>query len=430
MRYLIIDGQMAGASGDMFLGALLDLQFQKVDDKKEAENKRKQLMKNLTTIIPKAASLEGKAEISTEIQRIHRFAFQGIQLKINIEEPHRHLHVPQALEIISKGGELLNLSSKGKTFCKRVIQILFEAEAEAHGETLEQVHLHEAGSLDTFLDILGAAYLLDQLNLFQGKVFLLPIAVGSGTVTFSHGTLPVPAPAVTEIIKKYQLPITVGLVESELLTPTGASILAAITEIIDCVFAEKSPPIIIEATGIGLGTKEFKKMPNGLRLMVGRPLIENFEYEGLAIVETNIDDCGGETIGFIAQHLLDLGAKDVYLTPIYMKKGRPGTKISVLCTPGEEEKFSAELLTQTSTIGVRLIQSSKIMLTREIKEFKLKINEKNWTVRGKIAYDTRGKTVHVKPEFDDLKLIAEQTQLPLREVRKIAEAEMEQIVKK
>ncbi|MBD3192025.1 MAG: nickel pincer cofactor biosynthesis protein LarC [Candidatus Heimdallarchaeota archaeon] len=430
MRYLIIDGQMAGASGDMFLGALLDLQGQNIGDKEKAENQRKQLINNLTEIIPKAASLDEKAKISTAIQRIHRFAFQGIQLKITIEEPHRHLHLPQALAIISKGGELLQLSTKGKTFCKSVIQILFEAEAEAHGETLEKVHLHEAGSLDTFLDILGTAYLLDQLDLFDGKVFLLPIAVGSGTVTFSHGTLPVPAPAVTEIVKKYQLPITVGLVDSELLTPTGASILAAITEMMDCVFAEKSPPIIVEATGVGLGSKEFEKMPNGLRLMIGRPLTENFEYEGVAIIETNIDDCGGETIGFIAQHLLDLGAKDVYLTPIYMKKGRPGTKISVLCKPGEEEKFSAELLTQTSTIGVRIVQSSKIMLTREIKEFQLQIKGKKWPVRGKIAYDTRGKVVHIKPEFDDLRLIAEKIPLPLREVKKIAEAKMEQIVKK
>ncbi|NHJ83853.1 MAG: nickel pincer cofactor biosynthesis protein LarC [Asgard group archaeon] len=416
MQHLIIDAQITGASGDMFLAALLDLFDAAEKNLKIADKKKEELIQAFANKIPEAAGLKNEATIDIKINRKNVNAFEGLNLQITIREPHRHLHIPQAKEIITKAFELLDFSPKAQDFSNKAITILFEAEAKAHGETIDKVHLHEAGSLDTFLDILGTAYLLDKMNLFDASITILPIATGFGTVTFSHGTLPIPPPAVAEIIKSYKLPVYPGSVNSELLTPTGAIILASLQLVCDTVVANKSPMIVIDRYGIGLGTKVFDKMPNGLRLMLGQKEDEEYPQEEISIIETNLDDCSGETIGFLSQRLLDMGAKDVYLTPIYMKKGRPGTKISVLCKPDEVQKYSAEILNQTSTIGVRISNSSKIMLRRELQTFEVTINNKVWKVRGKIAYDKNGSIAHFKPEFDDVKEITEETDLTLNDV--------------
>ncbi|MBN1329264.1 MAG: nickel pincer cofactor biosynthesis protein LarC [Candidatus Heimdallarchaeota archaeon] len=416
MKGIIIDGQNAGASGDMFLGALLDLAFLDEKNSQVADKKRAELLHDLASKIIKAADLINDAEINIEIIRKKQYALEGVQLKISLKEPHRHLKIPQANELLESSFKIINLSEEAKNFCKTAFQILFEAEAAAHGESLEKVHLHEAGSLDTFLDILGSAFLLDKLDLFHANIYVLPIALGSGTVTFSHGTLPVPAPAVAEIIKKYQLPVHMGSLKGELLTPTGAIIIATLGKLVKGRFVSSCPFITIEKIGVGFGSKEFEKTPNGLRLMVGNILTDEYLKEEIAIIETNVDDCTGETIGFLSQRLFDIGAKDVYLTPIFMKKGRPGIMISVLCLPEEVSLFAAEIMNQTSTIGVRISHSSKIMLSRKIEEFKIKISDKEFTVRCKIAYNKHGQIAHFKPEFDDLRLITEQTKLTMNDV--------------
>lgn len=416
MKGLIIDGQNAGASGDMFLGALVDLVYIDEKDMQIADKKRLALLQELATKIIKATDLSKEVEIEIDVIRKNQFALQGVQLKISIKEPHRHLKIPQANELLDNCFKVLNLSEKAKNFCITAFQILFEAEAAAHGEPLENVHLHEAGSLDTFVDILGSAYLMDKIELYNAIIYVLPIALGSGSVTFSHGTLPVPAPAVAEIVKKYQLPVHVGTLKGELLTPTGAIIIAALAKLFESRFVPRCPFMTIKEIGIGFGTKEFEKIPNGLRLLVGNILEDEYPKEEIAIIETNVDDCSGETIGFLSQRLLEIGAKDVYLTPIYMKKGRPGTMISVLCLPEEVNLYASEIMNQTSTIGVRISYSSKIMLSRKIEEFKIKISDKEFTVRGKIAYNKLGEIAHFKPEFDDLKLITEQTKLTMNEV--------------
>ncbi|MHA1308757.1 MAG: nickel insertion protein, partial [Candidatus Heimdallarchaeota archaeon] len=241
MKCVIIDGQLTGASGDMFLGALLDLQFKDESDIQKADKQRKELANKLAKIIVKAAGLEEKAKLEIDLERKNIRAIEGLNVKITLEEPNRHLHAPQAFDIIEKTVEMLELSKPAKNFSKKAIEILFEAESKAHGEPIEKVHLHEAGSLDTFLDVLGAAYLLDKLDLFSSKYYILPLAIGSGTVTFSHGTLPVPAPAVAEIIKKYKLPVTIGNIKSELLTPTGAIIVASLLQFNTSTFVKDSP---------------------------------------------------------------------------------------------------------------------------------------------------------------------------------------------
>ncbi|MHA1440791.1 MAG: nickel pincer cofactor biosynthesis protein LarC [Candidatus Heimdallarchaeota archaeon] len=430
MKCIIIDGQLTGASGDMFLGALLDLQFKDESDIQKADKKRVELANKLAKMVIKAAGLEGKAKLEIDLERKNIRAIEGLNVKITLEEPHRHLHAPQAFDIVEKTADLLELSTPAKKFSKKAIEILFEAESKAHGEPIDKVHLHEAGSLDTFLDVLGAAYLLDKLDLFSSKYYILPLAIGSGTVTFSHGTLPVPAPAVAEIIKKYKLPVTIGNIKSELLTPTGAIIVASLLQFNTSTFVKGSPSFTLETIGVGFGTKEFEKSPNCLRLFVGEDFAEEYPREVISIIETNLDDCSGEIIGYLTKHLMKLGAKDVYLTPIYMKKGRPAIKISVLCDPKDEMRFSTEILNQTSTIGVRISQSTKIMLKREYKDFTIKLNGKDWKFTGKIAYGTDGQVVHFKPEFEDVREIAEENNMPVIEVITLARKEIASKIKK
>jgi uncharacterized protein (TIGR00299 family) protein len=431
MKNLIIDAQLAGAAGDMFLGALLDLLYKEEKDKKKADLKRQEFVSNIASIIPKLAGLdEKKTSISVEIIRKNTFAFEGIQLQIKIQEPHRHLMITDAEEIINKASKHFQLSNTSKEFCQTALKILFEAEAIAHGESIEKVHLHEAGSLDTFLDLIAVSLLFEKLELFNSEIYLLPVALGSGTITFSHGTLPVPAPAVAEIVRKYKIPTILGTLEGELLTPTGAIIIASLLLLKQINVVKKPPTFTIDRIGIGLGKKEFKKSPNGLRLILGSSIDEDIPSEEIAIIETNIDDCSGETIGFLTERLLELGAKDAFLTPIYMKKSRPATKISVLCKPDEVEKFATEIMNQTSTIGVRIIESSKLMLRREIKKYQISINNKKYTVRGKIAYNKHGDMVHFKPEFEDVKLITNESNLTINEVVSIVRSEIKKELEK
>ncbi len=415
MKSLIFDAQIAGVSGDMFLSALLALY--KVEQKQATADKERQaFIDDIATKIIQAAALENEAKIKVKIHHKNLNAIEGLYMQIELSEPHRHLKIPQAFKILEKFFTIYPMSEKAQLFSKKAFEILFEAEAKAHGESMEAVHLHEAGSLDTFLDVLGAASLFDQMGLFNALIFILPVALGSGTVTFSHGTLPVPAPAVVEIVKKYQIPVHSGTIKSELLTPTGAILIASLMNACKSSVIKNYPYMTIEQSVAGFGTKEFEKTPNALRLILGTNLESDYPQEEISIIETNLDDCSGETIGFLSQKLLDMGAKDVYLTPIYMKKGRPGTKISVLCSPEEVGVFAAEIMNQTSTIGVRIINSKKIMLRREIKEVQIKIKEKNFTVRAKISYNKKGDIAHFKPEFDDIKHITEETGLTINDV--------------
>jgi len=428
MKQLIIDAQVTGISGDKFLAALLDLLFPKLP-LEQANKKRLAMVQQIALEVIEAANLQGQAKISIAVKHVEQFVHSGLQLEVKIQEPKRHLHLSQAKDIIAAFVKKHPLSKEAVQFSEQAFQIIFEAEAKAHNVPPEKAHLHEVGSIDTFLDILGAATILDQLALFQGAIFILPVALGSGTVTFSHGSLPVPVPAVTEIVREFAIPISLGSLQGELSTPTGVAILAALQKTVKAQFIEKSPVLVLNQIGIGFGTKRFENTPNSLRLLVGSPMA-SYPQEEIALIETNLDDCSGEVIGFLTQKLLELGAKDVFLTPIFMKKGRPATKVSVLCAPTEVEFFATEIMKQTSTIGVRVLAGTKIMLPREIQQFNIVIAGKEFSIRGKIAYAKNGTIAHFKPEFDDVKAVVTATGLSITEVFSIIHQYMAQVLKK
>jgi hypothetical protein len=286
---------------------------------------------------------------------------------------------------------------------------LAEAEGRVHRMPAEQVHFHEVGAVDALVDVVGAALLLEDLAVQE--VWASPVATGSGTVRGEHGVLPVPAPAVLELLRG--VPLHAGGVRAELTTPTGAAILAASAE----RFAEL-PAMRVARIGYGAGTREHRELPNLLRVVLGERLEGGGgEGDGGLVLEANIDDMAPELAPWVVERLLGAGAADVWLTPVHMKKGRPGIMLSVLCGPGSDAAVREVLWRETSTLGVRGMPVRKWMLERRMVEVGLEGGK----ARVKLGLD-RGRVVNVAPEFADCARLAEQTGQPLKEVMARAQA--------
>ncbi len=264
---------------------------------------------------------------------------------------------------------------------------LAEAEGRVHRVPPDEVHFHEVGAVDAMVDVVGAALLLDDLGVVE--VWASPVATGSGQVRGEHGVLPVPAPAVLELLRG--APLHAGGVRAELTTPTGAAILAA-----SAARFSDMPPLRVERVGYGAGTREHRELPNLLRVVLGERLEAGHgEGDGGLVLEANIDDMTPELAPWVVERLLAAGAVDVWLTPVHMKKGRPGIVLSVLCSPASDAAVREVLWRETSTLGVRGSPVRKWMLER--------------------------RTVEVE-EFADCARLAEQTGQPLKEVMARAQA--------
>ena len=310
---------------------------------------------------------------------------------------HRNLHDIQ---------ELIEASSLDKGVKEKSLQIftrLAEAEARVHRTSIEQVRFHEVGAMDTTIDIVGAVIGFQALGI--EKLYCSALHVGSGTVECAHGTLPVPAPATLYLIKGKPIYST-GL-KGELLTPTGAAILTTLASGFGAM-----PAMTVEATGYGAGTLD-PPVPNLLRLTIGEAedLRWRFQIERVAVIETNIDDMNPQLYDYLIQKMLDLGALDVFLAPIQMKKNRPGTLVSVICPVEDVEKFADFLLQETTTIGLRWRVDNRLKAERSIRE----VETRYGPVRFKVA-QLGEQTSNVSPEYEDCKRIALEKGVPLRDV--------------
>jgi hypothetical protein len=261
------------------------------------------------------------------------------------------------------------LTDKARELAVRIFDILAAAEAKAHAVPVEQVHFHEVGAIDSIVDIVAVAVCMDNLGIEE--VIVPKICEGTGTVRCQHGILPVPVPAVTNIIEAHQLPIQITNVQGEFVTPTGAAIVAAIRT------SGKLPEIFtIEKIGIGAGKRTYEK-PSLLRAM----LIRGKETEEKNIsdvrnapnnidqiykLESNIDDCSGEVLGYVMEQLFSEGARDVHYTPVYMKKNRPGWQLNVICSEEDVERLEQIIFKETTTIGIRRLRLERSVLEREI----------------------------------------------------------------
>ncbi len=287
-----------------------------------------------------------------------------------------------------------SLKDEVKSLAVRIFQRVAEAEAKVHGVALEDVHFHEVGAVDSIVDIVGAAICFEAIK--PDKVIISPLNTGSGTVRCSHGILPVPAPATSEILAKRKARIYSNGIMGELVTPTGAAIAVELANEFGSL-----PAMQIDKTGYGTGKKDFG-IPNVLRMILGSDETPSGREE-VMVLEANIDDMSGEVAGYTLDRLLAGGALDVYYTPIYMKKNRPAVKLSVLCTDEQVKTLERIILTETTTIGIRKYATQRTVMKRETLKVKLPYGE----VLVKVCeYEGIKKA---SPEYESVKELAQQT---------------------
>jgi hypothetical protein len=392
----------SGISGDMNLGALLDLGIDK-----------KYLVEEL-----KKLSLNG---YEIKVSKDSRKGIEGTKVDVILQDQHNehehehdnatvehHHHDHRNIKDIQEIIEHSELSSKVKELSLKMFMKVAEAEAKVHGKPLYEVHFHEVGAVDSIVDIVGAAICISYLNV--DKIMSSSIELGGGFVECAHGVIPVPAPATVEILKG--IPAKYGVVPFETTTPTGAAILATNVD----EFKEDNN-FIVNKIGYGIGNRD-TVIPNVLRVMLveennlsdtSKVKSEDDSFE--EIVECNIDDMNPELYGHIIDKLFTEGALDVYLTPIIMKKGRPGVKISILCKEYKLENMKEILFKETTTFGIRNFKVQKTMLERKF----VKTNTSYGKVNVKEAY-YKGEKIKSKVEYEECKKIADSREISVREV--------------
>ncbi len=386
MKTLFIECNM-GAAGDMLMAALSELVEQDT-----FINEMNGIGLENVKVFRKSATKSGivGSQILVEIHGEHEHEHED-------GHEHSHDHEHTGLFDLSEIINGLSVSEKVKQDAITIYKIIAEAEAEAHGRTVNEVHFHEVGALDAVCDIVGCCRLFELIQ--AEKIIVSPINVGGGFVRCSHGVLPVPAPATATILK--HVPIFKGQIESELCTPTGAAILKHFADRF-----ETMPVMRVEKIGYGMGQKEFK-VANCVRVFLGA----DDEKTSLVIeLSANIDDMTGEALGFAMETFLKHGALDCYFTPIIMKKSRPATKLSLICRPSDADTFSELIFKHTTTFGIRKNSFERYELEREFAT--------RDTAYGEIKVKTgQGFGVtKTKDEFEDVKRLAVENDVALTDI--------------
>ena len=319
--------------------------------------------------------------------------------------PHEHVHrLWHHIEsIIEKGA----LTPRQKDLATRIFMKLGEAEAKVHGVDLSRIHFHEVGALDSIIDIVGSAVGLDLLGVDRFEANSVP--PGRGWIKAAHGRMALPAPATAEILKG--VPLAESHVEMEMTTPTGAAILTTV-----CERFGPLPSLVVDAIGLGAGTRDVPEQANILRLFVGRAELP-FASDRIWALETNLDDLPGEVVGYTTTKLLDAGALDAFVTPIYMKKNRPGMMITALCDESKIPAMEEILFRETTTLGVRRYPVSRHKLKRKA----IDVETRFGSLKGKLGW-IEGRPPAFSPEYDECARIATTNGVPIREVYDAAHA--------
>ncbi len=385
---IIIDPQSSGIAGNMIIGALVDLGANK-DELKE--------------IMEKSAEAFGKVKVS--FNKISKHGIDSTFCHVEMIEHQPPVNYPEFIEKI----ESLDIDEKVKETSINVFERIAKAESKVHGKTLQTVHFHEVGASDAVADVIGSIYAYYSLNLNQQKIIGLPIAVGGGRVKTAHGTIPVPAPAVLEILKDAN--IVGGPVDSELATPTGSAIYAEICDEI----SEFIPHIKPKKIAYGAGKKDFDH-PNILRIIETSDISEK---DTIDVIETNLDHLTGEEIGYLFDKLLDNGASDVSITPIIMKKNRQGSLLKVISKRKNRNQLVNVIFKETGSLGIRIAPNlHRGIAKREFVKKEFEINGETFEVTFKNGY-VNGEIISSRAEYEDLKKIAQKTGLPLIKVKEM-----------
>jgi hypothetical protein len=391
MKICYLDA-FSGISGDMTVGALMDAGAPAAD------------------VLDALRSLETGARY--EVEKTARRGLSASKFRVHLDPaPQKHRHLSHILKMI----DAAPLGARAKTNASAVFQKLGQAEAKVHGVPIEKVHFHEVGAADSIADIVGACVALDLMGVEE--VHISAINVGSGTVETEHGTLPVPAPATATLLAG--MPIYARGPTMELTTPTGAAIAATLASSFGPL-----PAMRITSIGHGAGDRDFPQHANVLRVLIGE---RNSAPEAtlVSVIEANIDDSSPQVLGYALDRLMEAGALDVTLSPIQMKKNRPGSLLRVIAKPEDQERLTQVIFAETSTLGLRMYAAE-----RRVEERRVELVETPWgEVRGKVTSPAAGTSVFA-PEYEDCRAIAERTGTPLKQVLAAAVAAYEDASRK
>lgn len=349
-------------------------------------------------------SLLGVSGYEVDFSTVDRSGISATRAHVRTAQEHTHRHLSSILKIIGDS----QLGEGVKRRASEIFQRLGEAEARVHNIPVERVHFHEVGALDAIIDVVGACICFELMGV--ERFISSPLHVGSGMVEMEHGRFPVPPPAVAELLKN--VPVYSSDIPGELVTPTGAAIIAAV-----CEEFGPLPLMKIERTGYGAGAREYQNFPNALRVLIGDDeqrtgLID----ERLYIVETNVDDMSPQVLGYLMDKAFAGGALDCYFTAVQMKKNRPGTLVSILCRPSDLDSMRELLLTETTTLGVRSYQVERRSLERE----SVKVETPYGAIDVKVAR-INGRILKAMPEYEQCRAAAENHQVALLKVVKAAQ---------
>tara|TARA_B100001123_G_scaffold174601_1_gene200557 strand:- start:217 stop:1404 length:1188 start_codon:yes stop_codon:yes gene_type:complete len=385
---------IGGASGDMLLASLVDCGLD-----------IEALSATLNVIGVSGFQLEPHLE--------DRQGVNGTYLDVQIDKADNRKRTPAEFVALVKAAPI---SEKSKSRCIEVFNLIGEAEGALHGEDPGDVHLHELGTVDTLIDVAGVILGLEMLSI--EKIYCSPLPTGSGTVKTQHGLLPVPAPATAFIMASRKIPCypppTHLPSTGEMVTPTGMALLAVLADFLQ-------PIMNINTIGYGLGTRNPESYPNVLSIWIGEPTVPQNE-NGIVLLETNLDDTTGETLGYVQENLLQMGARDVWFTPIQMKKNRPGITLSCLVNEFDKINVADFIMLETSTLGIRVRPVERIEAERTIERFQASIGEIGVKLKKK-----DGVVVSVSPEYEDCKKIAIESNIPLQKVYSLVQQEAEKI---
>ena len=451
MSILAFDGRM-GASGDMILAALLDAGadpdvLESVTDALEVEYRIDETVKcgiSSTTVDVYLTDRDGGDsdghEHGHDVEHDHTDEHDGSEHSHEHADHvhdhgdgdghgHEHTHDHGDDHVHAEGHgphrsylevreivENMGLEPAIERDALAIFELLGEAEASVHGESLEEIHFHEVGADDAIADIVGAVLLYHDLE--PDEIVTTPLATGGGSISMSHGEYPVPTPAVVEIAQRADWSLRGGPVETELLTPTGAAILGHLADGV-----ESLPALDLEASGYGAGGYDLDPHPNVLRVLIGDSSGRGaLVKDDIAVLETNLDDATPEVLGGLQETLSDAGARDVSILPATMKKSRPGHLVKVICKPADRERVARALAEETGTLGVRDAGAThRWIANREFETVEVDIGGETHEVTVKIASDVNGEVYDVSTEYDDAAAIASKTGFPIRTILRRAE---------
>ena len=387
----------SGISGNMTLGALLEI----IGD----ENYLLEELKKL--------NVDGyKIEISKQVKNGITGTYVDVMLdeehqhehEHDHEHEHHHHHEHRNLNDVYSVIDNSSLDEKTKALAKRIFLRVAKAESKVHNKPLEEVHFHEVGAIDSIVDIVGTAILINKIN--PDRIISSVVNDGYGFIECAHGTMAVPVPATSEIFAASNVKFRQIDIDTELVTPTGAAIIAELAEEFTTL-----PAMVTEKIGWGTGSKDLK-IPNVLKVYYGEIQERN---ENFVVMETNIDDCSGEILGYTSEKLFENGALDVFFTPIFMKKNRPAYRLTVACKKEDMFKLQNIIFKETTTIGIRYRFEARTELGREFVE----IDTKYGKIKAKKV--TNDGETYVYPEYESMKKIAKENNIPLKELYKLEE---------